>query len=167
MKNYTIKKYINTIIIIIITLTPKYIFSDDLPIETKTYISQLEEKNKLFKEAMDNFGVINKEQAVKLYAEGIKTRSGPLQYSVMCKQLKCEFENEMNKYQNYAWVTGTSSPWVSEYKVLEYKNIKNNTYSVMIKFTLNDAKGMIEERYTELEVKKINKIWCITNIKNL
>ncbi len=77
---------------------------DNIPLKTQTYINQIEEKNKLFKEALDKFGASSKEEAVILYAEGIKERSGPLQYSVMCKKLKIDFEEKMNEEENYAWL---------------------------------------------------------------
>lgn len=161
------KFYIRIILVICTICIPTLIFANNLPIEVQTYINQLEEKNELFKEAIDSFGASSKEEAIKLYAEGVKSRSGPLQYSVMCKELKVKFENEMNKDKNYSWVTGTSSPWVNKYEILKYKYINKDTYSVIVKFVLNDAKGIIGESYTELEVKKINRIWCISNIRNL
>ncbi|MGL5506772.1 MAG: hypothetical protein ACRDB0_02585 [Paraclostridium sp.] len=161
------KLFIKFILIIQIIIIPSNIFANDIPIETQTYINQIEEKNKLFKETVNNFGASSKEKAVELYSEGLKNRNGPLQYSVMCKALKIKFKKEMESNKNYAWVTGTSSPWISEYKIYKYKRINKNKYSVIVKFTLNDAKGMIGEDSIELEIIKDNDIWCISRIEKV
>jgi len=91
----------------------------------EVYIKQLELKNKLFIDAIDNLGATSPQEAVILYCEGVKSRSGPLQYSVMCDELKKSFKTNMDFNKNYAWVTGVSSPSVSEYKVI---NIKKNRF---------------------------------------
>lgn len=155
-------------LIVFICSINKDTFADEnIPIETQVYINQLEEKNNLFKDALNKFGALSKEEAVDLYAQGVKIRSGALQYSVMCKELKIRFEEEMDKNKNYAWVTGTSSPWVSEYKIYEYRYLGKDTYSVLVKFILNDAKGAIGKSVVNLEVKKCNNIWCISKINEM
>lgn len=166
MKN--IKKLSLISIIFIALYTNKYNYicanSKDNNTDSQVYINQLEEKNKLFKEAIDNFGATSKEDAVRLYAEGIKQRSGPLQYSVMCDRLKIEFEKMMIKEGNYSWVTGVSSPWVSNYIINDFNKIGINTYLAEIEFILSDSKGITGKSFIELEVKKHNKYWCIINI---
>ena len=47
--------------------------------DKEVYINQLELKNKLFINAIDNFGATSPQEAVILYCEGVKSRSGPLQ----------------------------------------------------------------------------------------
>ena len=56
--------------------------------DNEVYINQLELKNKLLIDAIDKFGATSPQEAVNLYCEGVKLRSGPLQYSVMCDELK-------------------------------------------------------------------------------
>lgn len=158
------KSFIKLILIIQLVIIPRNIFANNIPIETQTYINQIEEKNRLSQETIDKFGAQSKEEAVNLYSEGVKNRNGVLQYSVMCKDLKNKFEDEMKINKNYAWVTGTSSPWVSEYKIYNYKHISKNRYSVIVKFIVNDSKGIIGENNIKLEVLKVNNIWCISNI---
>lgn len=132
--------------------------------DSEVYINQLEEKNKLFKEALDNFGASSMKEAVNLYCEGVKQRSGPLQYSVMCSVLKKDFANKMEKDQNYAWVTGVSSPWVTQYKTLDTRKINNDTYLVTVEFVLNDAKGVFGKNKVELELRNHEGKWCISRI---
>lgn len=132
--------------------------------DSEVYINQLEEKNKLFKEALDNFGAASMEEAVNLYCEGVKQRSGPLQYSVMCSILKKDFAHKMEIDKNYAWVTGVSSPWVTQYRTLETKQINDDKYLVTVEFTLNDSKGVFGKNKVELELKKHERKWCISRI---
>ena len=157
-------------IILLTTITllsgAKYIHANKLEVKDETvYINQLEEKNKLLIEALDNFGASSKEQAIEIYAEGVKTRSGPKQYSVMCKNLKEDFIKTMEEDENYAWVTGFSSPWVKEYKVVEDKKNKDNSYTVVIKFSWETGGGPFGETNTTLTLVNENEIWCITHIE--
>ena len=41
----------------------------------------------------------------------------------MCDELKKSFKSNMDSNKNYAWVTGVSSPSVSDYKVIDIKKI--------------------------------------------
>ena len=54
--------------------------------------------------------------AANTWAEAVKMRNGALQYALLTPSLQSE------KYEEYSamnWVTGTSSPWIKEYKVTE------------------------------------------------
>ena len=161
------RKYVIAVAIITLLSGAKYIHPNKLEVKDETvYINQLEEKNKLLIEALDNFGASSKEQAIEIYAEGVKTRSGPKQYSVMCKNLKEDFIKTMEEDENYAWVTGFSSPWVKDYKVIEYKKNKDNSYTVVIKFSWETGGGPFGETNTTLTLVNENEIWCITHIQN-
>ncbi|HAA25506.1 MAG TPA: hypothetical protein DCE11_05225, partial [Ruminiclostridium sp.] len=53
---------------------------------------------------------------VKTWAEGVKTRDGKLQYSIMSQNLKDEY---YPIFDALGWVTGVSSPWVESYEIAE------------------------------------------------
>ena len=162
---FNIKKFITislTLNIIITIFNPFIINALD---NNEVYIKQLELKNKLFIDAIDNFGATSPQEAVILYCEGVKSRSGPLQYSVMCDELKKSFKSNMDSNKNYAWVTGVSSPSVSDYKVINIKKIDSKTYIFKVKFSLEYALKPIGYTYTSLKVEKFDNKWCITNIK--
>ncbi|MDM8311266.1 MULTISPECIES: hypothetical protein [Clostridium] len=166
MKKGLYCKKVLTILILILTIFIKIniVQAKDNINDSEVYINQLEEKNKLFREALDNFGASSIEEAVNLYCEGVEQRSGPLQYSVMCSILKKDFTDKMETDKNYAWVTGVSSPWVTEYKTLDTKKINNDTYLVTVEFTLNDSKGVFGKNKVELELKSHDEKWCISRI---
>lgn len=166
MKKGLYCKKVLTILILILTIFIKIniVQAKDNINDSEVYINQLEEKNKLFKETLDKFGASSMEEAVSLYCEGVEQRSGPLQYSVMCNILKKDFADKMETDKNYAWVTGVSSPWVTEYKTLDTKKINDDTYLVTVEFTLNDAKGVFGKNKVELELKSHDGKWCISRI---
>lgn len=167
MKNILRLLLIATLVII---LTPiiEYSFANEkklcTPDSQQVYIDQLKEQNKLLKEALNEFGATTKEEAVRIYAQGVKQRSGALQYSVMCKKLKDKFEKDLNEAKNYAWVTGYSSPWVTKYDIVKTKEINKDKYLITIEFILNDSTGVFGKNMTDLEAQKQNGFWCISNI---
>ena len=163
----------NNIILLLLIMTVfigvKYVDANEktkLKNNDKVYIQQLEEQNKLLIQALDNLGPRSKEEVIKIYAEGVKTRSGPLQYSAMCKEQKEAFIQSMKKNENYSWVTGFSSPWVTDYKVIYDKKNADNSYNVTIKFYWETASGPFNESETSLKIVENNGIWCITDIQN-
>ena len=162
---FNIKKLFTIFLTLTITITIFNTFITNALDNNEVYIKQLELKNKLFIDAIDNFGATSPQEAVILYCEGVKSRSGPLQYSVMCDELKKSFKTTMDYNKNYAWVTGVSSPSVSEYKVINIKKIDSKTYVFKVKFSLEYALKPIGYTYTLLKVEKFDNKWCITNIK--
>jgi len=162
---FNIKKLFTIFLTLSISITIFNPFIVNAFDNNEVYIKQLELKNKLFIDAIDNFGATSPQEAVILYCEGVKSRSGPLQYSVMCDELKKSFKTNMDFNKNYAWVTGVSSPSVSDYKVINMKKVDSKTYIFNVKFSLEYALKPIGETYTSLKVEKINNKWCITNIK--
>lgn len=164
---YTIKDSIKIAIILCISV---FIFNP-LAVDANekndddVYINQLELKNKLFMDAIDNFGATSPDEAIKIYSDGVKLRSGPLQYSVMCNDLKRYFKHQMEADKNYAWVTGASSPHVARYETKNTKKIDNETYIFNVKFFWEDALGPFDDTTVLLKVKKCGNKWCISNIK--
>lgn len=166
-----IKTSINVIILsfILVFINFSNIFcneNDNIVSDDKSvYTLQIEERSKLLTEALDEFGANSKEQAINIYAKGVKTRSGPLQYSVMCKKLKDEFAKTMEEDENYAWVTGVSSPWVTDYKIMNIEKESSNEYKVTLVFFLETSSGPFGTSKTILTINHKNNKWCITNIQ--
>lgn len=130
--------------------------------EKDVKIHQLQQAVSLFKEALNKFGASSPIQAAELWAEGIKTRNGALQYSVLCDKQKEQFEKEFK--DNPSWVTGFSSPWVTKYEIISSEKVDANTYDIKVKFYWATSAG--EEKPTEsnLVVSKVNDKWCISKL---
>lgn len=134
--------------------------------EEQIYLQQIKQQNKLLIEAIDKFGAKSKDEVISIYAQGIKERNGALQYSVMCPKLKESFKQDMENNQNYSWVTGYSSPWVKDYKVIYEKKNNNCLYTVVIKFYWETSSGPFNESETKISIINKNNRWCITKIEN-
>ncbi|WML33707.1 hypothetical protein [Clostridium sp. OS1-26] len=116
----------------------------------------------LFKESINEFGAASPEDAVDIWAKGVKIRNGALQYAVLSKSLKAKMEDSLN---NTSWITGASSPWIESYKVTEYKKINYITYKAVINFHLMTAKLDAGYVSAELTIEKSGKHWVISKIK--
>lgn len=116
----------------------------------------------LFKESINEFGAASPEDAVDIWAKGVKTRNGALQYAVLSKSLKAKMEDSLN---NTSWITGASSPWIDSYKITEYKKINCITYKAIINFHLMTAKLDAGYVNAELTIEKSSKHWVISKIK--
>ncbi|MBC2581872.1 DUF3298 and DUF4163 domain-containing protein [Clostridium sp. DJ247] len=116
----------------------------------------------LFKNALEEFAAYSPEEAALLWAKGVKTRNGALQYSVLNNSLKYKMKKCL-KHTN--WITGSSSPWVDTYDIIETKKIDSITYKVIINFHLvshNYDAGYVSANLT---VEKKGNHWLIANIK--
>jgi hypothetical protein len=116
----------------------------------------------LFKSAVDELGSGSPEETVKLWANGVRTRNGALQYSVLSKELKIE----LNKcLKNTTWLTGDSSPWVENYEIIKSKKIDSITHKAEVSFHLvgkNLDAGYVNAILT---MEKKGSHWVIAKIK--
>src|SRR3712207_3307429 len=60
------------------------------------------------------------QDAALAWAKGVKTRNGALQFAVLSTELR---NKRATEYANLNWVTGASSPWVSNYKISSQKQL--------------------------------------------
>lgn len=124
-------------------------------------ISELETKLKLYDEALNELQAGNPEETALIYAKGVQKRNGVMQYSVMSNSLKEVFKKEMwNEY----WVTGVSSPWVSDYKIISNKR-GFIAYKNTIRFNWATSSGPAGSTIEELTIAKENGKWRIVRIK--
>ena len=99
---------------------------------------------------------------VKSWAEGVKTRDGKLQYSVMSQKLKDEY---YPIFDGLGWVTGVSSPWVESYEIAETYRLDNDAYRYKMIFTFTDS---TKSRFSEIKyvtVKYYDNIWLVSSIE--
>jgi hypothetical protein len=79
----------------------------------------------------------------------------------MSNSLKEVFKKEMwNEY----WVTGVSSPWVSDYKIISNKR-GFIAYKITIRFNWATSSGPAGSTVEELTIAKENGKWRIVRIK--
>lgn len=66
------------------------------------------------------------EEAIQLYAEGLKTRNGALELAAMSPELRKKKEDQ---YKKMHWITGTSSPWIEQIRMSEGTENPDGTYT--------------------------------------
>lgn len=71
----------------------------------------------------------------------------------------------MNKDKNYSWVTGVSSPWIINYKVIDTKELNDNKYLVTVEFILTDSTQSLRNSNLILETRGNKGKWCIYKIE--
>ncbi|HHW17754.1 MAG TPA: copper amine oxidase N-terminal domain-containing protein [Firmicutes bacterium] len=59
-------------------------------------------------------------EVVEKWAYGVKMRNGALQFAMLSPMMRAAYEP---KFEGLGWVTGTSSPWVSEYEIGEMREV--------------------------------------------
>ncbi len=131
--------------------------------EKDVEINRLQTNLKLFDEALSELQAPTPEETAFVYAKGVKTRNGAMQYSVLSNKLKQEFKNKLS---NEIWVTGVSSPWVSDYKIIDRKRT-SDIYKIIIKFNWATSTGPFGSTEEELTISKENGKWRIMNIRQV
>lgn len=119
----------------------------------------------LAEEALMEFGAESGEKAANLWAKGVMKRNGVLQYAVMNKELQQEFKNHLINKNNSSWITGTSSPWITHYEIVDETDVSNKVKLYKIKFDLATAKGKEKSTYNTLTIMCNNNKWSISSIR--
>ncbi|WP_139490968.1 copper amine oxidase N-terminal domain-containing protein [Brevibacillus dissolubilis] len=99
--------------------------------------------------------------AIKTYAEGVKTRNGALQYVALSPELKQESKKD---FESSNWVTGVSSPWIDKYEILKEVKKDEKTYQYSIKYSLATSTGPYKDVTETYLVKKYDNAWYITSV---
>lgn len=121
-------------------------------------------RNRLLMEAIDKIGLSSPEAAAKIWAEGVKSRNAALQFSVMSESLKKNYVNQLEQTAPN-WVTGVSSPWISEYKIVEMKKIPQNRYTVKVLFNTATSTGPAADYNALLTLAEERDFWRIADIQ--
>lgn len=120
-------------------------------------------RNDLLITAMDFIGVCSACDAVDVWAKGVIMRNGAMQYSVMTKQLKSTYQKQLEStFPN--WVTGVSSPWVSDYVISEIKKISESTVLYTLSFSTKTSEGFYKKYKAELTVVKNEDFYRISSV---
>lgn len=170
MKIITSKKVNNGLIIIILIIilisilfNILYNIVDFEYVATALQINKYEIQSEQLKQATNYVGVCKAEDAVNVWANGLKLRNGAMQYITMTELLKVKYEEELDKnFPN--WVTGMSSPWIDSYKITKTEKSNDNTYIYYIIFSTATSTGPSGNYNAKITVIKDDSFWRISNI---
>lgn len=99
-------------------------------------------------------------EVAEIWAKGVKERNGKVQYAVMDKNLRKKY---YQKFVDLNWVTGTSSPWIVDYKIdLINETPEENKFK--IEFTYTDSTGAEGKYVSTITVKRYGDYWFISDI---
>lgn len=101
--------------------------------------------------------------AVNSWAEAVKQRNGAWQYAVMTPELKV---TSLEDFTSMNWTTGTSSPWVKEFKVKKIAEADQSIrYSVT--FTWTESTGSLSDSVIFVTVQERDDVWLVSLLENL
>lgn len=99
-------------------------------------------------------------EVVETWAEGVKSRNGALQYAVLAPELKEDYRNE---FESCGWVTGTSSPWVEHYTIINERQETGN-WLFTVQFNMITSVGSAGFYTSEIMVKQQDEHWWVAGI---
>ncbi len=102
--------------------------------------------------------------AAETWAQGVKTRNGALQYAVMTPELQKEWYQQLAESN---WSTGTSSPWVEKYEVIEKSSIDEQTVKYEVVFTYTDSTQSTFSMREYVTVKKQGASWLVSSLEKV
>lgn len=129
--------------------------------DDKIVIELLRNAIKLFMEAVEEINIDSAEKVAMIWAKGVKNRNGALQYSVLNDSLKAKMLKCLN---NTSWITGSSTPWIEDYKLEDCLEIDKNTYKIIVKFSIISSEVDAGFVKATLILKKENTKWVICSI---
>lgn len=122
-----------------------------------------EVRSELLLDAMDHVGVCTPQAAIQVWAEGMKSRNGAMQYSVMDEKLKKVYMKQLEQYNQY-WVTGVSSPWIESYQITNQKQVRNEQYLFQLSLSTETSTGFAGAYKAQVAVNRNDGFWQITKI---
>ncbi len=102
--------------------------------------------------------------AAKTWAEGVKTRNGALQYAVMSAELR---EAVYSDFVKLNWATGTSSPWIQDYEVIDRGKADDDTFWYAVEFTHTDSTQSTFTTREYVTIKNYEGNWLIASLEKV
>ena len=126
----------------------------------------LKSQIKLFQEAIDYLKIYTPQEAAKLWAMGEKTRNGVLQYRAACPKLREQLIKALGSPGNNLWVIGTSSPWITSYKLSEPIALNKDSCEIIITYRLSSSSGEEKPQRVLLKLRRNGEEWCVEEAGN-
>ncbi|MGI6176685.1 MAG: hypothetical protein ACOYJC_11135 [Christensenellales bacterium] len=120
-------------------------------------------RSRLLMEAIHQVGTCDPVHTALLWASGLKNRSAALQYAAMDEDLKAEYAAQLETSAPN-WVTGQSSPWVEDYRLLEVQSPNEDVRIVRILFSTATSTGPYADYQAELKLVHEGMFWRIVHI---
>jgi len=104
-------------------------------------------------------------QAVELWILGVNNRSGAVQYAMLSPSLQ---NQSKSKFEQTHWVTGQSSPWVSNFRFTKVETLSESRIRYTVKYDLETSYANFGSRQKIITVEKnlepFKEYWFISSI---
>lgn len=102
------------------------------------------------------------EQAAQKYAEGVKTRNGAVQYSMLTPNLQ---EQKKSTFEEMGWVTGVSSPWVEKYTINKGTQVSEGQWKFTVSYVYNTSDNEPSTEEEHMTIIKVKDHWYVSKIE--
>ena len=117
----------------------------------------------LLLEAVEELGVCTPDAAVEVFIKSIQNRNGAMMYTILSDSLKKDYLTRLEENSPY-WVTGVSSPWVSQVDVLKKRERKEGCYEYELLVKTLTSAGPDREFQGELTIQRDKDFYKICRI---
>lgn len=116
-------------------------------------------------EALGKFKVESPEKVVELWAEGMTSGNGVLQYALMDNVLKEKFKEYLKDTKNLSWDTRKEDKIINNYEFFEETAVSDKIKIYKVNFTYIDKDESEKLGYNTLTVAYENERWVIASIR--
>lgn len=117
----------------------------------------------LLLQAVEELGVCTPDAAVEVFIKSIKNRNGAMLYTVLSDSLKKNYLSKLEENTPY-WVTGVSSPWVSQVDIVKKTEKREGRYEYELLVKTVTSAGPDREYKGELTVQRDGDFYKIYRI---
>lgn len=114
---------------------------------------------------MTGLMVTEPKQAVELWISGVNNRSGAVQYAMLSPALR---KQSKSKFEQTHWITGQSSPSVSNFRFTKVEKLSESKMQYTIKYDLwasyGDFRGGEKIILVEKNLEPFKEYWFISSI---
>jgi hypothetical protein len=131
------------------------------PIENN---NQYKAQISFFKDALDEFGPSDPDQAVRLWAKGDRMRNGVFKYAVSDDALKQKLTDRWGAPDKNFWIIGGSSPWLTSYEITGKTKVSPSELRYTVKYSWTTSAGPETPTVEELTVVRDKDVWRIHKV---
>ena len=121
-------------------------------------------RSELLMDAARYTGVCTPEQAADVWAKGLEQRNAAMQYAVMTDVLKVEYVKQLDALRSN-WVTGVSSPWVSDFTIEEVSRSDGTHAKIGLRVETMTSHSPPEVYHADLRLIREDGFWRIEEIR--
>lgn len=103
-------------------------------------------------------------QAAELYGFGLQHRNASIQYSIFSKSFK---KVMYPRFEELNWVTGVSSPWITNYEITKETVINRNAEVIEMRLDTATSSGPAPSIMLTISLEKERDSWVITGVTSV